>query len=104
VVCGELLRAAGDDRALINPLVLFEVLSESTEAYDRGAKASHYRHIPSLREYVLVSQSEHRVEVQRRNESGRWEIHEFGPSDEVQLEALGIGFVVSALYRDPLAS
>jgi Uma2 family endonuclease len=79
------------------------VLSDSTEAYDRGAKASHYRHIPSLREYVLVSQSEPRVEVQRRNASGHWEIHEYGPNEHVLLESLDISLSVAALYRDPLA-
>lgn len=104
VVCGELLRAPGDLHSLLNPLVLCEVLSDSTEAYDRGAKASHYRHIPSLREYVLVSQSEQRVEVQRRNAAGTWEIHEFGLTDDVALESLGVKFSVSSLYRDPLAS
>lgn len=104
VVCGELLRAPGDAHSLLNPIVLCEVLSDSTEAYDRGAKASHYRHIPSLREYVLVSQSEQRVEVQRRNAAGTWEIHEFGPTDSVTLESLAVTFSVSSLYRDPLAS
>ncbi len=38
---------------MLNPVVIFEVLSDSTEAYDPGAKASHYRHIPALKEYVL---------------------------------------------------
>lgn len=102
VVCGELQRAANDDHAMLNPIVLFEVLSDSTEAYDRGAKASHYRHISSLREYVLVSQSEMRVEVQRRNAGGHWEIHEFGPGDQVALEALGISLSHDALYENPL--
>jgi Uma2 family endonuclease len=104
VVCGQLLRAPSDDRALLNPVVLFEVLSESTEAYDRGAKASHYRHIPSLREYVLVSQTEPRVEVQRRNAAGHWEIHEYIAGQVAQLESLSITLSVDALYRDPLAS
>jgi hypothetical protein len=53
---------------------------------------------------VLVSQSEQRVEVQRRNAAGTWEIHEFGPTDSVTLESLAVTFSVSSLYRDPLAS
>jgi len=104
VVCGELQCAAEDERAMLNPVVLFEVLSDSTEAYDRGAKASHYRLIPSLKEYVLVSQGEQRVEVQRRNPSGHWEIHEFGPGEQATLESLGISLSLDALYRNPLAS
>jgi Uma2 family endonuclease len=103
VVCGKIERAPGDANAIVNPTLLCEVLSDSTEAYDRGAKASHYRHIPWLREYVLVSQSEPRVEVQRRNASGHWEIHEYGPNEHVVLESLDISLSVAALYRDPLA-
>jgi Uma2 family endonuclease len=104
VVCGELQRAAGDERAILNPTVIFEVLSESTEAYDRGAKASHYRHIPSLKEYVLVSQSEQRGEVQRRNAAGAWEIHEFSPGEHARLESLAVAISLDALYLDPLVS
>jgi Uma2 family endonuclease len=104
VVCGELQRAPDDPHAMLNPMVICEVLSDSTEAYDRGAKASHYRHVPSLQEYVLVSQSERRVEVQRRTPAGRWEIHEFVAGDEVVLESLGIRFSVDALFRNPLAA
>ena len=102
VVCGELLRAPNDERAMLNPIVLFEVLSDSTEAYDRGAKASHYRHIPSLREYVLVSQSEARIEVQRRNAAGHWEIHEYGRGQRAALDSLSITLSVDALYANPL--
>jgi Uma2 family endonuclease len=104
VVCGELQSSPADSRSMLNPTVICEVLSDSTEAYDRGAKASHYRHIPSLKEYVLVSQSEHRVEVQRRNAAGHWEIHEFGPGEHAVLESLGVSISLDALYRNPLAS
>ncbi len=57
---------------LLNPQVIFEVLSPSTEAYDRGAKAGHYRQRASLMEYVLVSSTERSVEVLRRDEGGWW--------------------------------
>lgn len=103
VVCGELQRGPGDERSILNPIALFEVLSDSTEAYDRGAKGSHYRHIPSLREYVLISQNEQRVEVQRRNANGHWEIHEYGPGEGAVLESLDVTISLDALYRDPLA-
>jgi len=58
--------------ALLNPTVLVEVLSETTEEYDRGEKFAHYMRIPSLREYVLVSQDTPRIEVFRRPERGHW--------------------------------
>ena len=58
---------------ITNPTLLVEVLSPSTEAYDRGDKWRDYQLIPSLREYVLVSQSEPRVERYQRLPSGSWE-------------------------------
>jgi Uma2 family endonuclease len=89
---------------VVNPIVLVEVLSESSEAYDRGAKAAHYRRIPTLREYVLVAQDEPRIEIYRRNERGRWELFEARPGASVELESLGIQLDVSAVYDNPLAS
>lgn len=102
VVCGKVQTAADDEHALANPLVIVEVLSERTEAYDRGAKAGHYRRLSSLREYVLVSQVEPRVEVQRLNEKGTWELHFFGAGERVALESLGVTFRVDAVYANPL--
>ena len=71
VVCGKRETAADDPDALVNPIVIVEVLSDSTEADDRGAKFAHYRRLESLREYVLVSQHERRIEVFRR-EGEHW--------------------------------
>ena len=102
VVCGSLERDDDDADAIVNPALLVEVLSDSTEAYDRGEKAAHYRKIPSLKEYVLVAQHQPRVEVFRRNESGWWEFYEFGPDSEVQLASVGCSVNVAELYRDPL--
>jgi Uma2 family endonuclease len=102
VVCGQLETASDDPDAILNPVVLVEVLSDSTEGYDRGAKAAHYRRIPSLREYVLVSQGEPRVEVHRRSENGRWELLEARPGESIELASLGIRLDVAAVYRNPL--
>ena len=74
VVCGKLETDPEDANAVTNPTLLVEVLSDSTEAYDRGEKFAHYRRLPSLREYVLVSQHAPRIEIWRRNERGRWEL------------------------------
>jgi Uma2 family endonuclease len=104
VVCGQLATAADDPDAAVNPVVLVEVLSESTEGYDRGAKAAHYRRIPSLREYVLVSQSEPRIEVHRRADSGRWELLEARPGESIELASLGVRLDVAAIYENPLAA
>jgi Uma2 family endonuclease len=80
VVCGEPEFEAGGLDTLLNPTLLVEVLSPSTEAYDRGAKFGHFRRIPSLREYVVVSQDRARVERYWRN-GEIWELTEFDGLD-----------------------
>ena len=104
VVCGQLATDVEDEHAALNPVVLVEILSPTTEGYDRGAKAAHYRRIPSLREYVLVSQSEPRIEVHRRTESGRWELFDARPGETIELASLGVRLDVSAVYANPLAT
>lgn len=103
VVCGKLATASIDAHAIVNPTVLVEVLSDSTEAYDRGEKFAHYRRIPSLREYVLLSQRERRIEVHRLNASGHWELHEAVSGETIELTSLGCHLTVDEIYRDPLA-
>ncbi|HEY8089680.1 MAG TPA: Uma2 family endonuclease [Polyangiaceae bacterium] len=103
VVCGRLATDPEDPQAIANPVVIVEVLSDSTEARDRGVKAAHYRHLASLREYVLVSQRERRIEVHRRNEAGRWELFEYEAGQSAELASLGCVVAVDEVYRDPLA-
>ena len=90
VVCGKAELDAEDPHAIVNPRVLVEVLSDSTEAYDRGEKAAHYRHLPSLSEYVLVSQHRPRIEVYRKNDAGRWELYEHEAGSRVELAIGGV--------------
>ena len=103
VVCGKLETDAEDPQAVTNPVLLVEVLSDSTEARDRGVKAAHYRHIASLGEYVLVSQRERRVEVYRRNEAGRWKPSSTRAAARWSFASVGCVIAVDDLYRDPLA-
>jgi Uma2 family endonuclease len=103
VVCSKLETASDDAQAIANPTVLVEVLSDSSEAYDRGEKFAHYRRIPSLREYVLLSQRERRIEVHRLNASGHWELHEAVGGESIELTSLGCRLTVDEIYRDPLA-
>ena len=67
---------------LLNPIILVEVLSSSTEAYDRGEKFAHYRQLTSLQEYVLVSQDQIRVEHYRRQER-QWIFTDFQKPEEI---------------------
>jgi Uma2 family endonuclease len=77
VVCGDPKFADGRSDTLLNPTLVIEVLSPSTEAYDRGFKFAQYRRVESLEEYALVLQIEPRVEVFRRQEGGHWLLSEF---------------------------
>jgi Uma2 family endonuclease len=72
VVCGPLEFAVGTDDTVINPTLLIEVLSDSTEAYDRGEKFQHCRQMPSLKEYVLASQRLPRIEHFLRRPKDEW--------------------------------
>lgn len=72
VICGALEFAAGTDDTVVNPTLLIEVLSDSTEAYDRGEKFLHYRQMPSLKEYLLVSQRLSRIEQFLRRPNDEW--------------------------------
>ena len=105
VVRGGLQRDPADSNSIINPIVLIEVLSDSTERYDRGEKFAHYRRIPSLREYVLVSQHEPRIEVFRRNEDGKtWMLHIAEASESATLTSIGCVLNVDDIYADPCSS
>ena len=104
IVCGRLATDPDDDQAIANPVLLVEVLSDTTEAYDRGEKFAHYRRISSLREYVLVSQRERRIEIHRRNEAGRWELFEFFGGGFADLASVGCAIPIHEIYRDPLAN
>ncbi|MBI2927367.1 MAG: Uma2 family endonuclease [Verrucomicrobia bacterium] len=99
VVCGP-LRFAGQERdTIVNPTVLVEVLSDSTEAYDRGKKFEHYRRISSLREYLLVSQSEPRIEQFIRQENGSWLLREAaGLEAHLELPSLQIRLALAEVF------
>lgn len=104
VVYGALETHPEDPDAVTNPVLVIEVLSPSTEAYDRGQKAAHYRRLPSMKEYVLVAQDgAPRIEVFRRAEGGRWELIEAGAGESLTLESVGCTIAVDEEFADPLA-
>jgi len=72
VICGPSERKDTDPQAVTNPTLIIEVLSRSTEEYDAGDKFEHYKTLPSLRQYVLVSHRERAVEVWTRGEADEW--------------------------------
>jgi Uma2 family endonuclease len=83
---------------LLNPAVIVEVLSESTERYDRGEKFAHYRKIESLREYILVSQDKVRIEQYVRH-GEHWVLTEIsGPAGALRIETLGCEIALRDIY------
>jgi Uma2 family endonuclease len=99
VVCDEPKLLDGRKDTLLNPALLVEVLSPSTEAYDRGFKSAQYRAIESLGEYALVSQSEPRVEVFRRQPGGHWLFSEFVGLDSMcEFASVSVSVPLAEIY------
>lgn len=85
---------------LLNPKVLCEILSDSTQKYDHGAQARHYRQIDSLQEYVLISPAEPRVEVYRRLDTGDWLLYEVSAIDQsVTLDSVRVTLSLAEIYE-----
>ncbi|MFM8188544.1 MAG: Uma2 family endonuclease, partial [Pirellula sp.] len=84
-----------------NPVVLVEVLSDLTEGYDRGQKATFYRTIPSLKALVLISQNQPHVECFTRQASGGWLLTEARAlTESLVLDPIGISILLSEIYRN----
>lgn len=84
---------------LLNPVVLIEILSDSTAAYDRGAKAEHYRTLPSLSDYLLIDQNRVHVEHYRRQSAGQWLLTEHHSLDAaVMLDSIACMLSLAELY------
>jgi len=97
VVCGE--AQFDDEDLLLNPILLVEILSESTEAHDRGKKFEHYMRIPSFREYLLIAQDRYRIEHYVKQDDGGWSF--FVVSDlqgSIKLFSLNCELAVAEIY------
>jgi Uma2 family endonuclease len=99
VICGDPSFADDQRDTLLNPVLIVEVLSPSTEAYDRGFKSAQYRTIEALEEYALVSQAEPRVEVFRRQSGGHWLLSEaIGLEAACHFESLDCSIPLAEIY------
>ncbi len=103
IVCGKLELDPEDRHTATNPSVIIEVTSPSTENYDRETKYAHYRRIPSLRAYVLVSQDERLVEVFTRNADDSWTLRDVREGT-AQLAEIECTLDLDATYKDPFAT
>ena len=82
-----------------HPCLIVEVLSPSTEAFDRGKKFTNYRQLKTLKEYVLIQADEIGLECFRLNKEGLWVLHSYGEGDILELESVGLTIPVEKLYR-----
>ena len=100
VVCGKIRFDDRRNDTLTNPILIVEVLSESTREYDRGEKFKFYKQIPSLQEYILVESENARVECYRRGDGDKWmiEIHE-GLDAVVKLESVECEISLRRIYN-----
>ncbi len=99
VVCGPLQFAEKTDDTIVNPTLIGEVLSDSTEAYDRGKKFENYRQMPSLLEYLLVCQKEARIEQFSRQKDGSWVLRDAaGLEATLHLPSLEVTVALSEVF------
>lgn len=102
VVCAKPEYTDDTRDTLTNPRVIVEVLSESSEAYDRGEKFASYQTIPSLAHYVIASQTKARLEVFTRQDDGAWLLRTYGPGESAALAAIEGAIEVDRVYTDVL--
>ena len=99
VACGKVLLADGHNDSLLNPVVIVEVLSPTTEKYDRGLKFQHYRSIASLKDYILVDQSQMRIEQYTRQPDDTWTLRDYqNPEQELKIDSIGVSIPLGRIY------
>jgi Uma2 family endonuclease len=101
IICSDLQLDEDLPGTVLNPTIVVEVLSETTEKYDRGRKSAHYRRIASLQALVLISQDRPLVECFTRHESGGWLLSEVSELEQsLLLDSVGIAIPLAELYRN----
>lgn len=101
IVCGEPVFAGNEFDTITNPTVIIEILSPSTEAYDRGDKFQHFREIETLQEYLLISQDKARIEGYRKQTDGRWLLIDVvGLDNSYELSSIDCTLALSDVYEN----
>ncbi|MBF0120888.1 MAG: Uma2 family endonuclease [Desulfobacterales bacterium] len=99
IVCGEIKFFDNNCDVLLDADLIIEVLSDSTESYDRGKKFSYYRQLKSFKEYLLISQKERRIQSFFKNEKAYWQFSEANDKqDEIILESIGCKLKLDDVY------
>lgn len=101
IVCGQTRYADEHVDTVLNPIVIFEILSDSTEAFDRGKKFDHYRRIPTLQAYILISQERALVERFLRESDVEWKLQVIeGLSETLYLPAVDSMIALADIYEE----
>ena len=101
VICGPMQQhPPSPDATALNPLILLEVTSDSSEEYDTNGKLEAYKTIPALREVILVSHRERRITIHRREADGTWVMRVAIAGGRVSVESLGTELIVDTIYRN----
>jgi Uma2 family endonuclease len=99
VICGDPQYADDRKDTILNPVLIVEVLSESTRDYDRGQKFEHYRTLASVKDYLTIAQDKPHVEQWSRTEEGRWQLTELDqPGQTMELTSVGCALPLSEVY------
>jgi Uma2 family endonuclease len=100
VVCGPLEQHEPSPKATaLNPTILVEVTSDSSEEYDRGPKLEYYQSIPTLLEYVIVSHRERKIVVETRGTDGTWTTRVATKGERIEIASLNAELIVDEIYR-----
>ncbi len=100
VVCGDIEYAGNRDDVISNPLVIMEILSESSKDYDRGSKFTAYRKIESLKDYILIDQYERHVEYYSKIEKNKWILEEYkAPDDTIKIKSINVELSLKDIYH-----
>jgi len=97
VTCDE--RDKNTSQSFTYPCLIVEVLSESTEAYDRGGKFRLYRHNPVLQDYLLVNSTCIEMDLYHKNDAGEWIILNYKAGDVIELKSINLSFAIEQVYR-----
>jgi Uma2 family endonuclease len=97
VTCDE--RDKTNTQYITYPCLIVEVLSKSTEAYDRGGKFRMYKNNPALIDYLLVSSTSLEIDLYHKNDAGDWLIINYKPGDTIQLKSINLNFPLEQIYR-----
>ncbi|MTJ15339.1 Uma2 family endonuclease, partial [Anabaena sp. UHCC 0187] len=81
------------------PCLIIEVLSKTTEAYDRGGKFRMYQNNPVLKDYLLVSSTAMEIDLYHKNDAGQWMIINYGEGDTIELKSINLSFPIEQVYR-----